>query len=189
MPNTAKRPRSSVGVGILKSQNQCPTNNCLLLQISSTLCTPQLSLPLQALIDSGAEGYFIDRDLAIQSGLPLEALPEPCTTRALDGHILVQVTQATAPLKLVLSGNHNENISFKLISAPKTPIILGFPWLKVHNSHIDWAACRILSWSPYCLSTCLQSALPPTECAAAPLDSESLDLTNVPSEYRDLNSV
>lgn len=131
----SKRLGSLIGVGILESQNHSPTSQNLRLQLPATLCTPQLSLPISALVDSGAEGNFLDHELAAQAGFLSEPLPEPITARALDGRILAHVTHTTVPLELLISGNHHDKISFNLISAPRTPVILGYPWLKHQNPH------------------------------------------------------
>ncbi len=103
------------------------------MQIYATLCFNQFSLPLQALTDSGAGDNFLDNDLALQSGIPLEELESPLTANALDGRVLALVTRRTVPVSLVLSGNHIDLIQFNIISAPTTPPPLGHPWLKLHN--------------------------------------------------------
>ncbi|MEQ2308350.1 hypothetical protein AMECASPLE_027385 [Ameca splendens] len=42
------------------------------------------------------------------------------------------------------------------------PIVLGMDWLLTHNSQINWKEHCIESWSPNCLSSCLQGAVPPS---------------------------
>lgn len=99
------------------------------------------------------------------------------------------VSHVTLPIKLVLSGNHHEEITFNLITAPNTPVILGFPWLTLHNPQVDWSAGRIASWSPFCHSNCLQSALPPAGCATKDTCTELPDLSAIPSDYHVLREV
>lgn len=48
-------------------------------QVQATLCTKWLTLPLLALIDSGAQANFLDHEVAVQSGIILEPLQTPCT--------------------------------------------------------------------------------------------------------------
>ena len=86
-----------------------------------------VNLPRHALIDSGAEGNFIDRRFWRQSGLANEPLGDCLSATALDGHLLKRITHRTVPIEMIVSGNYKERISFSLHS----PIILGLPWLQV----------------------------------------------------------
>lgn len=95
------------------------------------------------------------------------------------------VTHQTCPVLLFISGNHQEQIRFHLISSPHAPVILGQPWLRLHNPHLNWSAGKVVSWSSYCHSTYLQSALAPSEGTISPSVKETPDLSNIPSEYHD----
>lgn len=75
-----------------------------------------------------------------------------------------------------------------MIKSLLTSFILGIPWLKRHNPHIDWATATIRSWSAHCHAHCLQSAVPPRTVNTAPPQEEN-DLTKVPSEYHNLKEV
>ena len=72
------------------------------IQLKGTVSWSQVSLPLQVLVDSGADDNFIDSDFVLQSDLPTEPLPEPKDVFALDGKLLVRVTHRTAPVSLLL---------------------------------------------------------------------------------------
>ncbi len=141
----------------------------------------------QALIDSGAEGNFLDSDLADRLRLPVIALSQPIAVHALNGLSLSSITHSTGPLRLVTSGNHIETIQFLLTDTPVTPVVLGHPWLVLHNPHFNWSQSSILSWSEGCHATCLLSACPSVSCSV--FQDEHMDLSNVPSEYRDLKGV
>lgn len=71
-------------------------------------------------MDSGAEDNFVDEDLAAQLGVSLEPLSTPLTAKAKHGGFLAKITHQTAPVTLILSGNHRERISF-LSWPPLTP--------------------------------------------------------------------
>ncbi|KAI2647590.1 Transposon Tf2-6 polyprotein [Labeo rohita] len=53
-----------------------------------------------ALIDSGAEGNFIDEDWALQHGVPLQELVDPLPVYALDGSVLSKILRVTIPEEL-----------------------------------------------------------------------------------------
>ncbi|GLD52992.1 retrotransposon Gag-like protein 6 [Lates japonicus] len=58
-------------------------------------------------------------------------------------------------LEVVRACVHSEKISFHLVNAPRNPLLLGLPWLKTHNPHIDWSSGQILSWSDACHHHCV----------------------------------
>ncbi len=99
----------------------------------------------QALIDSGAEGNFVDTDLAYRLKLPVVALSQPIAVHALNGLSLPSITHTTGPVRLITSGNHIETINFLLTDTPVTPVVLGHPWLVLHNPHLNWTQNSILS--------------------------------------------
>lgn len=62
------------------------------------------------MVDSGADDNFIDSSLVLQAGIPPEEITTPREVNAFDGKLLALVTHRTAPLTLVISGNHHETI-------------------------------------------------------------------------------
>ncbi|KPP58705.1 hypothetical protein Z043_123446, partial [Scleropages formosus] len=58
----------------------------------------------------------------------------------LDGQPLGKgyVETQTEPLHLRVGACHKEQLQFYLISAPETPVILGFPWLAMHDPIFKW---------------------------------------------------
>ena len=113
--------------------------------MKATLTWKGQSTDISALIDSGADESFLDTNVAKQLGLPVLSLDEPLVAYALDGRLLARVTCKTAPVGLLLSSNHQEEISFFVTNSPHVPIVLGHPWLVKHNPQIDWAAAKIVS--------------------------------------------
>ncbi|KAI2643080.1 Retrotransposon-derived protein PEG10 [Labeo rohita] len=101
---------------------QCP------LQLHS------LAYGCEALVDSGAEGNFLDIKLAQNLKIPKVELSQPISVVALNGQPLPSITHTTVSLKLITSGNHSENIDFLLTDTPSAPVVLGHPWL---NEHMD----------------------------------------------------
>lgn len=76
------------------------------IQLQATLCVNWLSLPLLALVDSGAEGNFLDEELTLQDSITRKPLHNPLNANALDGSLLAQATHSAEPLHLLLSWNH-----------------------------------------------------------------------------------
>ena len=90
----------------------------------------------QALIDSGSENNLLDPDLATRLDVLLIQLSTPISVSALDGVSLATITHKTTPITLIVSGNHRECLEFYLFPVANHPVILGFPWLAIHNPHI-----------------------------------------------------
>lgn len=75
-----------------------------------------------------------------------------------------------------------------VICTPLNSIILGILWLKLHNPHIDWSTATICNWSNHCHARCLKSVLPARTTSPSPVPEE-INLTNVPSDYHDMQQV
>ena len=153
------------------------------LLVKGTVSWSQVSLPLSVLVDSGSDDNFIDSSFIAQSHIPSELLPP-----ALDGRLLARITHRTVPVSLLLSGNHHETISLYIIPSPTSPLVLGLPWLKLHNPHIDWSTSSITNWSLFCHSHCLHSAIP-SRGTTTQSPPKPVDLTSVPSAYHHLQEV
>ncbi len=141
-----------------------------------------------ALINSGAEGDFMDSGLARRLGLPSVALADPILARTFCGTLLTRITHATKFVTLTLSGNHAEEIRFLLIRSPTAPVVLGHTCLAKHNPHIDWALNSVLGWSSFCLAQCLGAAFSPVMSCSV-LQEEPVSLAGVPEAYHDLGAV
>ncbi len=174
--------------GALVSQTSSQPSPSLRVSLPSTLLLNQKHFPLSALIDCGADDSFIDSDLVEQLGVSLEPLEVPKNANALDGRLIATVTHRTAPVTLIISGNHREQIQPCVIPSPTSPLVLGLPWLKIHNPNIDWQTSKIVSWSTYCHTHCLQSAVPTVETPSS-ASFKSPDLSSVPLEYHELSQV
>lgn len=189
---SSARPRPSKRVG--------PSVTAGILAGATTGVFPHLSCPAKimfhtlthsccALIDSGSKQNFLDDALAQKLGLPQVPLPEVLKVSALNGGHLASVTHRTQEITLILSENHSKTISLLLFKAPHTPLVLGFPWLQLHNPQIDWAKGCVTGWSTRCHEQCLHAAVPDRPGASSVKSSSPPDLTLVPSEYHNLGQV
>lgn len=106
-----------------------PTTSTTCLQIPVTISWGhQHHHTLQALVDSGAAGNFIDSSLASDLHLPVTNLDHPLTVTALDGKPLGKGTiDHITTLILSVGERHHEKVQFNLIQSPEFPVVLGFP--------------------------------------------------------------
>lgn len=98
----------------------------------------------------------MDWALALKLNLKTELLSQPIEASALDGSLLFCVTHKTEKV-LVMIGDHETTTSFHVFSAPQRSLVLGLPWLKEHNPHIDWNTEKVLSWAEGCIRDCFKS--------------------------------
>lgn len=161
-------------------------NPLLSFRRSVSLFGPPLGLaphPCTFLPWSESEYNFIDIEVAQQTGFPLEPLETPLIVKALEGKFLAGITHQTTGLQLILSSNHWETISFILMRSPSAPLVLGHPWLVLHNPHIDmgcWQGNQLEQQLPQSL-TAISSSTHSGQGA--------LDLSCVPACYYDLARV
>ncbi|KAG1930238.1 retrotransposable element [Pimephales promelas] len=174
--------------GLLVSASVLDPPTCTRSTFPALLRWPGYSTSCQVLIDSGAEGNFVDEGWAREQGITLIERNDSTSIHALDGSILTRAHLATAPVSLTISGNHRETISFLVLHSPSSPVILGHPWLVEHNPQINWARGSILSWNLSCHVKCLMSAVPPVSSVSV-FQEEPGDLAGVPREYHDLRAV
>ncbi|KAL0148819.1 hypothetical protein M9458_055828, partial [Cirrhinus mrigala] len=114
-------------------------------------------------------------------------LGQKISVNALNGQSLPCITHTTAPITMITSGNDKEELTFLLITSPLVPVVLGHPWLVLHNPKVDWGHDSVSSWGESCFSNCLVSACP--SVSRSLLQEESVNLSNVPTEYLDLKEV
>lgn len=157
-------------------------------QLISHLLVGQATIPFFPLVDSGADESFIDESIVNQHSIPVVPLSDTRTIYAVNGSVLAQVTHQTQPVTMLTSGNHREEIQLFVIRSPHSPLILGLPWLKTHNPHLDWSKGTVNCWSTFCHVHCLKSALSPqsVQVSKAP---HPPDLSSVPEIYHGLATV
>jgi hypothetical protein len=96
---------------------------------------PQVS----ALVDYGATSSFIDQTFVAQHNIHVVKKLTHVPVEVIDGRTIAfgAITHGTTPLEFYI-GKHTKKIVLNIISTPHHPIILGLPWLEVHNPIIDW---------------------------------------------------
>uniref|UniRef100_A0AAY5KE51 ribonuclease H n=1 Tax=Esox lucius TaxID=8010 RepID=A0AAY5KE51_ESOLU len=161
------------------------------LTSSLSMCSVPVTFPgfpllsqCKALVDSGAAGNFMDMSFALRSRIPLQVLTTPLPVRALDSRPLGSglVTRCTAPLLMVTGDRHSETLSFHVIDSPTFPVVLGFPWLSLHDPVISWSSQSLAGWSRKCQGRCLGVSVGSTSVESP----DSAPAVPIPPEYRDL---
>ena len=91
------------------------------------------------MIDSGATGNFISRDLVRSADLPTRKKKQQYDLQMADGSILStgRVDEETTSLPVAIQ-RHHEEITFDVVGMATHHVILGMPWLNKHNPGINW---------------------------------------------------
>jgi len=95
-------------------------------------------ITVKVLLDSGTTGMFMDREMAKRYGFKMTKLERPLKVKNVDrtensrGDITHQVEVN------VFYKNHVKRMRMDVCYLGKTEVILGMPWLQVHNPEINW---------------------------------------------------
>jgi hypothetical protein len=99
------------------------------------------------MVDLGATGNFIDTQTAAENGFRTLVRRTPYQLLLVDGDAIGSnkgmVTHQTEPLTMKILRGHTEEIQFDLVTMGTHAVILGMPWLRLHNPQIDWWKERI----------------------------------------------
>ena len=92
---------------------------------------------VDALLDSGATGLFMNKEFVEKNGFRMEKLERPVKVMNVDrthnkgGDIMHEVT-----CNIYYKG-HRERVKFDVCNLGRTEVILGMLWLAAHNPEID----------------------------------------------------
>jgi len=109
-------------------------------------------IAMKALLDSRATGLFMDTTFAKEKGFKMEKLKKPLLVRNVDG-----MANAGGAITYQVKCNmffkrHIERARMDVCNLEKTELILGMPWLAVHNPEIDWEKGEVKM--THCLPIC-----------------------------------
>ncbi|KAL0151693.1 hypothetical protein M9458_052992 [Cirrhinus mrigala] len=158
--------------------------------LSATLYTSNHSLPVSALIDSGSSGNFISTKCLKELQLPRHRHHQIYSVTTIQGKPLGRgvVCHSSPFITMQIGLFHSEDLRF-LVLEDSTDIILGRPWLQIHQPEIRWDPFDIIRWSQKCSTHCM-SNLPhprsiPTIVASTQIESpEPVIMPEIPAEYR-----
>ncbi|KAI5116151.1 hypothetical protein M0805_006447 [Coniferiporia weirii] len=155
---------------IVLSDSSLPT-----MKIPITLTVHDQNVSTNALIDSGAEGKFINAKFIIKHRIPTKPLTHPIQVRNVDGTPNQHGTITRFTWRLIKIGRRSITTTFLVTSLSKEDVILGLPWLKRHNPAIDWTKGTISINKITTATTLARENIKPTQ----PLE------LMIPSQYHD----
>jgi len=111
-----------------------------------------LTITVKALLDSGATGMFMDREMAKKHGFRITKLERLLKVRNVDrtensrGNITHQVKVN------VFYKNYVERMRIDMCNLGKVEVILGMSWLQAHNLEINWKTgeVKMMRCPPLC---------------------------------------
>ena len=138
-------------------------------------------------MDSGAAGIFLDYTFARKNNIPFVPKSRPLNITTLNGQPLGDgiVKFETTTITLQVGLLHKEEVVLSLIDSPLLPIILGYPWLQLHNPSFDWENGELTSWGSSCHLHCLSQPKRLSACMLAPVTIPP----TLPREYHDFADV
>ena len=102
--------------------------------------TQETNVGLTALLDSGAEGVFMDAEFVRQHCIPTEPIHPPILARNVDGTANQGGTITRKANLDIQVGDINMQQEFLITNLGQHAAILGHPWLENWNPQVDWQA-------------------------------------------------
>ncbi|KAK3561514.1 hypothetical protein QTP86_006170 [Hemibagrus guttatus] len=103
------------------------------------ITTDNDSFDFTALIDSGSALNLIHQDLIKTFNIPIQPCNPPLKVNAVNNKPIGDgIRHQTLPMQLQVGLFHRETITSYVIDSPCHEIILGYPWLSVHDPVISW---------------------------------------------------
>ena len=116
------------------------------LRVPIKLLVENQTVETTTLVDSGATGNFINLRLLSLTNFPLKRLSQPIGTFNIDGTPNRQGTILWKARTHMVLPHGSDDLELMVVSLGRKQIILGMPWLKSRNPHIDWKS-NTLSFS------------------------------------------
>jgi predicted aspartyl protease len=157
------------------------------LVVSCTLSTGPNTLDTHAMLDTGCTAIsFIDESFARDHNLPLHALRIPRTVEVIDGRAIESgMVTHLAEFKMDIGG-HSEKLLAFVTRLGHYPLVLGIPWLRLHDVAVRFSTGRLTFDSDYCLGHCTRrvtttDAIQPPDTppeSEPPLSSNKIHMIN-----------
>ena len=125
------------------------------LVITCSLTVNNQEIPTHALIDCGATGIaFMDQDFARHHQIPLQELKEKKQVEVIDRRP-IESGEITHIAKVGMRiQEHKEQLPMFITKLGHYPIVLGIPWLRLHDVAVRFASNTVTFGSQYCITHC-----------------------------------
>jgi len=125
------------------------------LVITCSLTIGDQVIQTHALIDCGATGIaFMDQDFARHHEVPLRELKEKRQVEVIDGRT-IESGDITHLAEVGMNiQDHKERIPMFITKLGHYPIVLGIPWLRLHDVAVRFTSNTVTFGSQYCVDHC-----------------------------------
>jgi hypothetical protein len=132
-----------------------PSENSLHLKVEIVTMDTQHLISFMALLDCGATGLFIDQSFVDRNRITMRTPSHSIPVYNID-RTLNEAGSIFEVVDVVLCyRDHSEWVQFTVMGLGKQDAILGYTWLKEHNSEVDWVTKEVkMSRCLGCYSTC-----------------------------------
>ena len=132
------------------------------LVITCTLTVNDREIPTHALIDCRATGIaFMDQDFARHHQIPLQELKEKRQVEVINGRP-TESGDITHVAKVgIMIQDHQEQLPMFVTKLEHYPIVLGIPWLQLHDVAVQFASIMVTFGSQYCTTHCHDAPVTP----------------------------
>ncbi|KAI2665737.1 Retrotransposon-like protein 1 [Labeo rohita] len=143
----------------------------------------------RTMIDSGAALNLINRDIVKKYNIPTQPCIPPIQIKAINDTLIDHgIHHQTRTVTLQIGLLHQESITLYVVDSPKYEVILGFPWLSIHDPDISWFQGELTHWSRFCMENCLLAQ--PQPCLTTSIESPDTQVKiTIPNHYQDLSEV
>jgi hypothetical protein len=111
------------------------------LVITCSLTVNNQEIPTHALIDCGASGIaFMDQDFTRHHQIPLQELKEKKHVEVIDGRPIESGDITHIARGGIKIQEHREQLPMFITKLGHYPIVLGIPWLQLHDVAVRFAS-------------------------------------------------
>src|SRR6202021_1696855 len=107
-----------------------------------------------ALLDSGSTHNFVDRKFVELHSLQTYLMDQPRELLLADGRPSAGGSITHRVLLPIRLDRHSEIVELFVADINRHPLVLGMPWLTLHNPQVHWPVHKIMFNSPHCLNHC-----------------------------------
>ena len=148
----AARPRANVSSLASIEIGVCNTPYAISKQFFTKVWINE-AVQVKVMLDSGSAGNFISPKVVQRCGLNTQPRETPLSVTHIQGGKVGLVTEQVRCQ--MHKGNHSEYITFNVVPLGKHAIIIGMPWLQVHNLCMDWEKCKVSFKLKFCMENCI----------------------------------